>query len=478
MLVAQAANMVIGFGSVAVLGRLLTPDHFGLVAIATSLMVPVSALCDHGMPLALIQRKSPTLSETNAMFWLQCSLGLLAAAVGAALAYPLGAWLDRPELFWILMAFSGNLALAGLGATHLALIRRDLRFRTHAGIGVLANLCAVLVGILAAWFGLGYWSLVLMGVANNAFTTGAAWICSGWLPNAPQRVEGIRDMVRMGLFLNGTALVSSMTRVVDRVLIGLTLSDAAAGYYANAHRLILQPSMQVNKPLTTVAVPVLSRLQHDECAFRKYYRRGAEVIVLALFPCFIVAFFGAEYIVPLVLGSQWDEAIPIFQALCPGALMTCTRVLTGWIYVPLGRTDRQFRWRIFASIVAVGSFVVGIQWGVYGLAVAYSIQSLAIRIPAVMYCISGTFVRGSDVLSATARPVAATVGGVVAGFLILPHITMPDSSILALIIVASTLGLVYLGTFAATPGGITRLKSLRHTVGLLRRQPDETPSTA
>ena len=159
------------------------------------------------------------------------------------------------------MAFSGNLALAGLGATHLALIRRDLRFRTHAGIGVLANLCAVLVGILAAWFGLGYWSLVLMGVANNAFTTVAAWICSGWLPN-----EGIRDMVRMGLFLNGTALVSSMTRVVDRVLIGLTLSDAAAGYYANAHRLILQPSMQVNKPLTTVAVPVLSRLQHDECA--------------------------------------------------------------------------------------------------------------------------------------------------------------------------------------------------------------------
>ena len=114
-----------------------------------------------------------------------------------------------------------------------------------------------------------------MGVANNAFTTGAAWICSGWLPNAPE-VEH-RDMVRMGLFLNGTALVSSMTRVVDRVLIGLTLSDAAAGYYANAHRLILQPSMG-DQPLTTVAVPVLSRLQHDECAFRKYYAVGRRCV--------------------------------------------------------------------------------------------------------------------------------------------------------------------------------------------------------
>ncbi|RPG09152.1 MAG: hypothetical protein CBB84_004915 [Phycisphaera sp. TMED24] len=56
MLVTQAANMVIGFGSVAVLGRLLTPDHFGLVAIATSLMVRVSVLCDHGRPLAFIRR--------------------------------------------------------------------------------------------------------------------------------------------------------------------------------------------------------------------------------------------------------------------------------------------------------------------------------------------------------------------------------------------------------------------------------------
>ena len=363
------------------------------------------------------------------------------------------------------MAFSGNLALAGLGATHLALIRRDLpdpcrdrracqslcRARRNPRGMVRARV------LVSGSHGCGQQRIHHRGRVD----------LQRLASQRPPRVEGIRDMVRMGLFLNGTALVSSMTRVVDRVLIGLTLSDAAAGYYANAHRLILQPSMQVNKPLTTVAVPVLSRLQHDECAFRKYYRRGAEVIVLALFPCFIVAFFGAEYIVPLVLGSQWDEAIPIFQALCPGALMTCTRVLTGWIYVPLGRTDRQFRWRIFASIVAVGSFVVGIQWGVYGLAVAYSIQSLAIRIPAVMYCIS-TFVRGSDVLSATARQL----------LLILPHITMPDSSILALIIVTSTLGLVYLGTFAATPGGITRLKSLRHTVGLLRRQPDETPSTA
>ena len=128
--------------------------------------------------------------------------------------------------------------------------------------------------------------------------------------------------------------------------------------------------------------------------------------------------------------------------------------------------------------MAVGSFVIGIQWGVYGLAVAFSIQSLAIRIPAVMYCISGTFVRPSDVLSATARPAAATAGGVLAGFLILPHITMPDSNLLALAGLTSTLGLVYLGTFAVTPGGISRLKSLRHTIGLLRKQPDETPSAA
>ena len=121
--------------------------------------------------------------------------------------------------------------------------------------------------------------------------------------------------------------------------------------------------------------------------------------------------------------------------------------------------------------------MVGIQWGVYGLAVATA-SVAGHPNPGSDVLHLGDVCARSDVLSAAARPVAATVSGVVAGFLVLPHITMPDSNLLALAGLTSTLGLVYLGTFAVTPGGISRLKSLRHTIGLLRKQPDETPSAA
>lgn len=472
-MIAQAAMIGIGIISVAVLGRLLTPEDFGIVAISASFVAFVTMFADHGLPQAIVQRENITNEQVSSLFWINCVSGIAAAIIGSVIAWPVSLAFDRPELFGVIAALSSSLIITGLGAPQLALLRRQLRFRTHAVIGVTANAIGVIAATAAALIGWGYWALVVMTITMTTVRTIGGWLFAGWRPLRPAIAEGIGPMVRIGAYLTGTALVSTIARAMDRLLIGYGIGTAAAGFYANASRLILMPTGQL-EPLTSVAIPVLSRLQNQHDRFRAFYRRGIEVIIFALCPFVLVAMVAADHIVPFCLGDQWNESIPIFRALTPAALVACSRVITSWVYIPLGQTDRQFRWRIFGSITTVASYVIGLNWGAVGLATAFSIQTIVVRIPGIIYCLHGTFVTVSDVLSATWRIGVAVAFSVAAGFTMLP--LLPDSShFVAIVLITLIVFTTYIVAFAITPGGWHRLRSMRDVMRHLRGGPDQAP---
>ena len=468
VLIAQAISIALGIVSVAVLGRLLSPEDFGVVAIASSFVAFVTMFADHGLPQSIVQREGITEPQVNALFWLNCACGLGAALIGCLVAWPVSIVFERPELFGVIAALSAILVITGLGAPHLALLQRQLRFRTHSIIGVVASFLGIITATVTALLGWGYWALVMMTVANTLFRTVAAWATCHWRPSKPALAEGIGPMVRIGAYLAGTSLVGTIARTADRIMIGYGLGNAAAGFYANANRLILLPTNQVNTPLSSVAVPVFSRLQNDPERFRAFYRRGVEVIFFVLSPFILVAMVGADHIVPLFLGAQWADSIPIFQALTPAALIACTRVVTSWVYVPLGRTDRQFKWRVFASIFMIGALLIGLNWGAVGVAAAFSIQALLIRGPAILYCLHGTFVQLNDVLSATWRVVLAIMVTLGVGFTFISYLGDRFDDFWSIVLIAIVVFTTYAAAFSCTPGGWSRIRAMREVSRHLR----------
>lgn len=460
VMVAQVITVGLGIGSMAVLGRLLTPADFGVVSIATAFIAFVIMLPNQGLPQAIVQRDDLTDPQLNSLFWLNVGVGVLAALIGTLAAWPISTWFARPELFGVMAALACALIATGFGAPHSAVIRRELRFRTHALIGVVANLLGVATGITTAYAGWSYWALVAMTVTASAARAVGMWFCSGWRPSRPAIVGGIRPMVRIAAYLNGTSLLTTTSRSISRIMIGYGLGDAAVGYYTNASRLIVQPATQLNTPLNSVAIPALSRLQAEPERFRAFYRRGLEVVIFLLCPFMLVAMASADHLVLLFLGPQWTESIPIFLALTPAGLVACTGVATSWVYIPLGRTDRQFHWRIISSVVTIGSVLVGLQWGTLGVAVAFSAQAVAMRIPAIAYCLHGTFLRGTDVVGAVWRIALASVPAVLVGGWCAGNLPDDLTHLTACTVVAASTFVTYVLTFACTPNGFGRLRTI------------------
>ena len=406
----QGARFFLGMGSTVVLARLLTPQDFGLIAMVTAVTGFVMMFKDMGLSMATVQKAEINNGQISTLFWINVLLSLCVMLVTAALA-PVIAWFyGEPRLTWITLALASAFIFGGLTVQHQALLRRNMRFGTLALIGIIGQLAGIVAAIIAAFYGAGYWSLVIMQLAATIAGAIAVWLACGWRPGLPVRRSGVRAMLAFGGNLTGFNFINYFARNLDNVLIGKFWGSGSLGLYSKAYSLLMLPLQQINSPLSAVAVPVLSRLQKEPTKFRSYYRKGLTLATMFAMPIVVFLFVVADKAILIVLGEQWTGAVPIFRALGIAALVGTTGGPgSGWVYMTLGNVRRQF----FVSIVSTGllviGFVIGLRWGPIGVATAFSIHAVAWRLPSILICYWRTFLKLTDFLSALWRPVAASI---------------------------------------------------------------------
>ncbi len=416
---AQGTTFFLGMASTVVLARLLTPQDFGLIAMVTAVTGFVVMFKDMGLSMATVQKAEINHGQISTLFWINVVLSLGVMLVIAALAPAIAWFYGEPRLTWITLALAGAFIFGGLTIQHQALLRRNMRFGSLALIQIVSMLVSIVAAIIAAWYGAGYWALVIMRLAGAIAGAIAVWVACGWRPGLPVRRSGVREMLAFGGNLTAFNVVNYFARNIDNILIGWRWGSGPLGLYSKAYGLLMLPLRQINAPLSAVAIPVLSRLQKEPQRFLSYYRKSLTLAAMIGMPIAVFSFVVADKAILIVLGEQWAGAIPIFRVLGIAAFLgTTAGPGYGWVYLALGHVRRQF----FVSIVATGSlvigFIIGMHWGPIGIATAFSIYTVAWRIPCVLICFWRTFLKLTDFLYAIWKPAVAAIMAGVCLFLI------------------------------------------------------------
>ncbi len=413
----QGAVLALRLGAIAVLARLLAPADFGLVAMVTAITGFLAMVKDAGLSMATVQRTRISHDQVSALFWVNVGMGLGLVMVTAALGPVIARIYGEPRLSGITAALAGGFFFSGLTVQHQALLRRQMRFAALAGIQVGSVMVGSTAAIVSAGFGAGCWALVAMHVATAATAAVGVWVACGWRPRWPARWRGVRSLLAFGGNLTGGNLLAYACRSLDKVLLGAVWGPEPLGVYTRAYEMLLAPVRRINAPLGSVMIPALSRLQGQPERFRRTYQRAVSTVVAAGVPAVAFAFVCADRLVVVLLGEGWSAAVPVFRALAPAGLIATFNFAAGWVFIPLGRTDRQFRCVLGGTVVMVVGIVIGLRWGALGVAVAYSVATCLRRLPQMIYAYHGTPVKLRDLGEALWRPVLASglAGGVVAG---------------------------------------------------------------
>lgn len=392
------------------LARLLDPSDFGLVSMAAVVIALVQVFGDLGIASAVIQRKRVSADFLSSIFWANALFGIVVTATVAALAPLAAAFFGDPRVASILRVLSLGFLAGGLGIVQKAVLERDLAFRRLAYLETAATGAGAAVGIGLALSGAGAWSLAWQSVATAAATTALFWFGARWRPGWVFRWPEVRSVSSYSLNLTGFNLLNYFARNADYILIGRFLGAVPLGYYTLAYRIMFYPLQNISTVVGRVALPLFSRIQEDDAAFRAAYVKANGGIALAVVPMMLGLWAVAEPAVLLLFGPRWAPVVPLVLILAPIGMLQSVGSTVGTIYQVKGRTDLMLRWGIVAGALVVISFAAGLRWGVVGVAAAYAVASLALAYPnfAIPFRLIGLGV--GEFLSGLARPLAA--GGI------------------------------------------------------------------
>ncbi len=364
-----------------VLARLLTPTDFGLVGMVLVLTGFAARFSDLGMGAALVQKLEITGEQTDSVFWINMMIGAGLTALFILLAPLIAVFYREPSLVPLTRVLALIFIFHALGNVHRVVLQRKLDFKRIAQVEVSALLFGGVLAIGMAVMGFGAWSLVVQPLVNGLMTSLLFWWLVDWRPRRRFHFGKIRELSSFAFHLMGFDFFNYWVRQFDNVLIGWKLGSAPLGLYSRAYNLMVFPVSRLGGLISRVMFPALSAIQEDRVRVKRVYLQVTRGISLITFPLMVGMLVVAGNFISVVFGQQWMGAVPVLKLLCVSGLFQSIGTTVGWIYTSQGRTDIMFRWGFASGVIRISAFVIGVQWGIVGMAAAVVISGLILWIP-------------------------------------------------------------------------------------------------
>jgi PST family polysaccharide transporter len=437
LLGAQMVRVLAQMGTLVVLARLLPPQAFGLLAMVAAIGLVLDLVKEFGLSSATIQKSDITHAQVSALFWVNAGVGTALAALLFLAAPLIARFYGQPELEDIARWLALGFVASGFTVQHWALLRRQMRFTAIAGMETTADLLSFAVAVTLAWHGAGYWALVVQRLVSPILLLVASWTICRWRPSRPARAVGVRVLLGFGAGVTGSQLASAFARSVDQILIGWLWGPVVLGLYERTTRLLLVPINTINAPVYAAAMPALSRLLDEPARYRSMFCQVMQKLGLLTMPTFALAAVTADWVVEILFGPSWRQAIPLVAAFSVSATFLPVLMAAGLLYLTQARTGDMLRATLLDAAIAIVAIVVGLPWGVIGVAASIAIVGLLLRTPLAFWLAArrgpvevGAVWRAIAPPASIALAIAVIVGG-------LRSVT-PDPTPAAMAVVAAT----------------------------------------
>ena len=406
----QFGRTLVQLATAAVLARLLDPADYGLMAMALGISALATIFRDMGTGAALVQREGFDDRLVVAVLRLNVIVGLALSLLCLALARDIANLLAEPRLAPVLMVLAPSFFIASLGVVPQSCLERESQFRALAGLELASVTGAALIAIAAAYGGLGVYALVAQTVSAAVLSTLLLWWRCPWRPRGDGTLRDAAPLLGFSGNLLAFNLLNYVHRNADTFLIARFLGASDLGFYSAGYRVILFPLQNLTFVLARVLLPAYSREQGRPSDVATHYLELLGGIAFVTAPLTAMVWAIREPLVTLLLGSRWTEAAHVMAWLAPVGLCQSLVSTSGSVFLAFGKTDVLRNLGIMSVPFLVGAIVIGLPWGIEGVAAAYCVANVIWVYPVlsrVMRIFGESF---ASALRAVWRPVLVALG--------------------------------------------------------------------
>ena len=367
------------------MARLLSPADYGVYAILMVFVGFFTVLAGLGVAQAVVYLDHPSDRMLSSIFYLNLAVGVVLYGLMFVLAGPIASFYDNPQLVQFLRLIALVFVVGALNTVQQALMEKRLNFQRVILFDLTSQVAGTAVGLGAAFSGYGVLSLIYATLAGASAKTVLLWLGSGWRPRLIFAMADVKTVARYCFNLTGFSIINYFSRNADNFLIGKYVGASALGVYNIAYNIMLYPLSNVSSVIVRVLFPAMASMKHDTARLKRAYLKVISFIALVTFPLMAGLSVVADTFVAVVFGVKWLDLAPLLIILAPVGLIQSVVTTVGTIYTARGTTGLMFKLGSWNACVTVLAFVVGLPFGVEGVAVSYAIANLLMLYPNLKY---------------------------------------------------------------------------------------------
>lgn len=400
------------------LARMLVPEAFGLVAMATVVFELANAFVDSGLGAALIRSKNVSDVDLNTVFFTNLGLSLAAYVAIFAGAPYIGAFYSQPELATLVQVMGLVVFINAAKIVQSAVLSRKMDFRTQMKANTLATVVSGVLAVTAAFQGWGVWSLVVQMLSQATISTVILWLAGNWRPGLQISIESFFRLFAFGrnLLAEGLLQVAFLNSYI--VVIGRFFSAELTGLYFFAQKLSNLISKQLTGAVQQATFPALATLQDDNETLKYKYRQIMQLTMFLIAPIMMLLAALASPLISLAFDEKWLGAVPYLQLLCVVGMIFPLHALNMNLLNVKGRSDLVFKVGLVKKGVNLTMLFLAIPYGVLGIVASQVIAAFLALVPNTYFSEKLVGYSLGEQIKDVIKPIgAAVLGGALAWWL-------------------------------------------------------------
>ncbi len=364
--------------------RILTPGDYGLVAMATIPIGLARLVENFGLESVVLQDRTLANEQVARLAGLGVILSLGLMSIFALASPMLAGFFHEPGLRPMIMVLSFTFLIDALQIIPRALLQRDLQFQKLATVNFVQVCASATVLVIAASAGFGPWSLIANTLVGALVTLVLILRLRPYALAIPRKVASLLRPLTAGWRVLVAHSAWYGYGNADSAIVGRILGKDDAGIFSIALVLANVPTQELASVMSRVVPGVFTRSQADQNLLRRYFLLLTEGLSYLALPIAAGIALTADAIIPVLFGEQWLAAADPLRILCAYVAFHVMQMLAPHVIMWTGHF-RAIMWiNLFAFAVMPPAFLVGIRWGLEGVAWAWVIAYPIAMLPALI----------------------------------------------------------------------------------------------
>lgn len=372
---ARIVMSLLNAAGIIILARILSPDDFGIIAIAMAVVSVIVSVTEAALQQALVQSREPTRDHIDTVWTMSCIRAALIFVAIALAAWPLSLVYGDDRLVAVFLVAGLTGAFLDFYNPLLTLATRDMRFGPFAAFQIGQKALGLSLAIALALTMGNFWGIVIGNALGAILASIASYLI---LPYRPAfTLSRAREIWGFSGWMSLNQLCETINWRFDQLAIGFAVTKAELGYYSVADSVAVIPTRELAFPLRNALFPGLSHIANQPEKIRAAFLEAQSGVALVTAPVAIGLALLADPVVALMLGSRWAEIVPLLQLLAITYAFDTFITVVRPLGMAMGETKYLFLRQLAALFVRIPLILGGLALGgLVGAAAGRALSSL------------------------------------------------------------------------------------------------------